>query len=149
MCNFGADAYVHVPDQLCKKLDAKAKKGIMMDYNITSKAYRIWDNTSQKFIESRDVLFDEEFLPTDASGLSIVGAVASDLASLTIRRESPLSPPRVLTILDQPSSQLGRDIIPEPLEDVGVTPINNPPTVAANVAILPSKHTDNVDSTLQ
>jgi hypothetical protein len=38
---FGSDAYVHVPDQKRKKLESKAKHGILMGYNSTSKAYRI------------------------------------------------------------------------------------------------------------
>lgn len=57
---FGIDAYVHTPAQVRKKLNPKAKKGIMIGYSTSSKAYRIWSNTIQQIIESRDVMFDED-----------------------------------------------------------------------------------------
>jgi hypothetical protein len=91
---FGADAYVHIPDQLRKKLDAKATKGIFMGYSTTSKAYRIWDNQSRKITESRDVLFDEDSMleivceqeRQEADGLT------HDMVILTIQTSASSSP---------------------------------------------------------
>lgn len=57
---FGCDAYVHVPKVLRKKLEPKSRKGFMMGYSETSKAYRIWDIDSRKIVEARDVLFNED-----------------------------------------------------------------------------------------
>lgn len=47
MCIFGVDTYFHVPRQVRKKLDAKAKTSIFMSYSTTSKAYRIWSNDTK------------------------------------------------------------------------------------------------------
>lgn len=56
---FGADAYIFIPAELRTKLAPKSTRGIFMGYSKFSKAYRIWVNSSQKIVESRDVLFDE------------------------------------------------------------------------------------------
>lgn len=64
---FGCDAYVHVPKALRKKLEPKSRKGLMMGYSETSKAYRIWDIDSRKIVEARDVLFNEDSVTNSAS----------------------------------------------------------------------------------
>lgn len=56
---FGARAYVHVPQQLRRKLDPVSQPGIMVGYSATSKAYRILLDGTGKVVESRDVVFDE------------------------------------------------------------------------------------------
>lgn len=48
-----------IPNELRTKLEPKSTRGIFMGYSQHSKAYRIWVNSSQKIVESRDVLFDE------------------------------------------------------------------------------------------
>ena len=42
-----------------KKLDARAREGIMMGYSKQSKGNKIWDIESKKCVVSRDVRFDE------------------------------------------------------------------------------------------
>jgi len=56
---FGCLAYVHVPDQNIKKLDAKSELYIFIGYSETSKAYKLYNPLTNKLIVSRDVIFDE------------------------------------------------------------------------------------------
>nr|GEU36887.1 retrovirus-related Pol polyprotein from transposon TNT 1-94 [Tanacetum cinerariifolium] len=56
---FGSISYYHILDIKRSKLDAKARKGIFVDYAIESNGYRIYDLTDSKIIISRDVTFDE------------------------------------------------------------------------------------------
>lgn len=59
---WGCVCYMHIPDKLRKKLDAKAIKGRFMGYEDGMKAYRIWDFEARKIRISRDVIFDESCL---------------------------------------------------------------------------------------
>ena len=56
---FGCIAYIHVSDEDRKKMDSKTIKGMFVDYDMESKAYRIYDLLQRKVIISRDVVFDE------------------------------------------------------------------------------------------
>ena len=58
----GCRAYVHVPDQLRKKLDSKAQLGWLVGYPEDMKGWIIWEPFSRKFITSRDVIFNEDLL---------------------------------------------------------------------------------------
>jgi hypothetical protein len=57
---FGCVAYAHVPDDLQKKLDNKSEKCIFVGNNEQSKAYRLFNPITEKFIISRDVKFQED-----------------------------------------------------------------------------------------
>ena len=57
---FGSRAFVHIPDSLRQKLDAKAQEVILVGYCKTSKAYRLWNPATRRIIISRDVIFDED-----------------------------------------------------------------------------------------
>lgn len=57
---FDADAYVHVPGQLRKKLDSKATKLIMVEYQGESSNYRLFNPKTRQITESRDVIFNEQ-----------------------------------------------------------------------------------------
>jgi hypothetical protein len=59
---FGCAAYVHVPDQLRRKLDPKSKKGVFVGYPEGSKGYKIFIPETRKMIRSRDVKFLESSL---------------------------------------------------------------------------------------
>ncbi|GBO27432.1 Retrovirus-related Pol polyprotein from transposon TNT 1-94 [Araneus ventricosus] len=56
---FGCVAYVGVPKQTRKKLDMRAKLGIMCGYAQTTKGYRILLLEDQRVIEAINVRFDE------------------------------------------------------------------------------------------
>ena len=59
---FGSDAYVHVPQEKRRKLDAKSKKGVFVGYQENCKGYRIWIPTEKRLEISRNVIFRETFL---------------------------------------------------------------------------------------
>ena len=56
---FGCMAYAHVPDCERRKLDTKSKKMRFVGYSLTSKGYRLFDETNQKLYIRRDVEFNE------------------------------------------------------------------------------------------
>jgi Reverse transcriptase (RNA-dependent DNA polymerase)/gag-polypeptide of LTR copia-type/Integrase core domain/Zinc knuckle len=56
---FGCTAYAHIPDALCRKLDAKSTTCIFVGYDNQSKAYRLYDPKKNSIIRSRDVHFNE------------------------------------------------------------------------------------------
>ena len=56
---FGCMAYAHVPDCERRKLDMKSKKMRFVGYSLTSKGYRLFDETNQKPCVRRDVEFNE------------------------------------------------------------------------------------------
>ena len=57
---FGCVAYAHILDQLRKKLDSKGEKCIFIGYSEESKAYRLYNPSTKKFMISRDVHFIKE-----------------------------------------------------------------------------------------
>lgn len=59
-CVFGCVAYADVPDDLRKKLDNKSENCIFVGYIEQSKAYRLYNPITEKFIISRDVKFQED-----------------------------------------------------------------------------------------
>jgi hypothetical protein len=56
---FGCMAYAHVPDGERQKLDKKSKKMCFVGYSLTSKGYRLFDETNRKLYIRRDVEFNE------------------------------------------------------------------------------------------
>jgi hypothetical protein len=56
-------AYVHVPQQKRKKLDAVAKKGIFLGYEANTKGHRVLSLKDKKIMVSKDVTFVEENRP--------------------------------------------------------------------------------------
>lgn len=61
---FGSEAFVNVPKQHLTKLDARAKKMILVGYESSSSNYRVFDPVSKKITVSRDVTFRETIRPT-------------------------------------------------------------------------------------
>ena len=57
---FGCVAYAHIPDQLRKKVDSKGEQCISVRYSDESKAYKLYNPSTKKFITRRDVQFIEE-----------------------------------------------------------------------------------------
>ena len=56
---FGCIAYVHVPDELCTKLDPKAEKCVFIGYSLEQKGYKCYNPVTRQVRVSRDVVFDE------------------------------------------------------------------------------------------
>lgn len=57
---FGCVGFAHVPSQKRVKLDDRGKKCIFLGISEGSKAYKMYDPTTNQVIVSRDVIFDEE-----------------------------------------------------------------------------------------
>lgn len=56
---FGSEAYMHIPKQFTKKLNARAKEVIFVGYHGDSPNYRVYDSAANKVSVSRNVLFNE------------------------------------------------------------------------------------------
>lgn len=64
---------MHVPKQLRDKLDAKAKKMLLVGYKSDSAGYGLYDPTTKRVSEARDVIFNEKqssSVPVSDSGVS-------------------------------------------------------------------------------
>ena len=59
LCVFGCDAFAHIPKDERHKLDAKARKCILLGYGEATKGYRLYDTTRGKVFYSRDIKFNE------------------------------------------------------------------------------------------
>jgi len=64
---FGSVAWVHVPKEKRKKLDAKSVRCIMVGYeeDAGTKVYRLWDPAQKVIILSRDVIIDESTIAAE------------------------------------------------------------------------------------
>ena len=60
---FGCRAYMHVPADKCRKLDAKAVEVTFIGYKSGSKGYRLWNKHTCSLHLSQDVTFDESSFP--------------------------------------------------------------------------------------
>ena len=56
---FGSVCYVHIPDSQRTKLDAKSYKAIFVGYAPESKGYKVYNLSSGRFAQSRNVIFNE------------------------------------------------------------------------------------------
>ena len=54
---FGCVAYAHVPEEMRIKLDERSHKCIFVGYSEESKAYRLYNPITKKYVISRDVVF--------------------------------------------------------------------------------------------
>jgi hypothetical protein len=56
---FGSITYVHIPKEKRRKLDAKAKKCILVGYSNEQKGYKCYNPQTKQTCVSHDVVFDE------------------------------------------------------------------------------------------
>ena len=57
---FGCICYAHVPSEKRIKLDEKSQKCVFLGYSDVTKGYRLLYVKTNKFVVSRDVIFDEK-----------------------------------------------------------------------------------------
>ena len=57
---FGSVCYCHIHADTRNKLDPFGEKGLLIGYNETSKAYKVYIPARKRIIVSRDVQFDED-----------------------------------------------------------------------------------------
>lgn len=60
---FGCRAFVGTPKQHRRKLDMRAKRGVMVGYAYQTKGYRIWIPDERRIVETINVSFEENQLP--------------------------------------------------------------------------------------
>src|SRR2546421_8805054 len=59
---FGCKAYMHVPPEKRKKLQAKSRCCIMLGYAPnTTKLWRVWDPIQRSIVYAANVVFNEEY----------------------------------------------------------------------------------------
>ena len=58
---FGYPAYIHAEKHTRTKLESKSRPGLFMGYIDESKAYQVWDNTKDKIVITRDVIFHKHY----------------------------------------------------------------------------------------
>jgi transposase InsO family protein len=129
---FGCQAFVHVPDAVRRKLDAKAKMGIMVGYCNESKAYRVWNPDTRRVLISRDVIFNEEKIPLSAEsntdyslifpeeleGSPVTEMTSSD--SVGTLPTAAINPPKDISMEDTPpTTELNEEPHPGDLSPVG------------------------------
>jgi hypothetical protein len=56
---FGCVAFAHVPTETRKKLDDRSERCIFVGYSEESRAYKLYNPITQKYVISRDVQFKE------------------------------------------------------------------------------------------
>src|SRR5438046_2764774 len=56
---WGCVAYAHIPEQLRKKLDVKAHRGIFVGYDNPNGTYQIFDPSTNKIISTKDWIISE------------------------------------------------------------------------------------------
>ena len=67
---FECKAYMHVPADKRRKLDAKATEVTFVRFEPGSKGYRLWDKNTRSVHLSRDVTFDESSFPARSNETS-------------------------------------------------------------------------------
>ena len=58
--NFGCVAFAHVPAEMRRKLDDISERCIFVGYSEESRAYKLYNPITQKYVISRDVQFKED-----------------------------------------------------------------------------------------
>jgi hypothetical protein len=133
---FGSLAYTHVPQHKRDKLAPRSSRGVMVGYSLTSPAWMIWDESTRKVTESRDVIFDEHtmgtqaaveggdtdvFTPSKASSLTTANpfSALSNPSPPVIDSSQPVAP-------DQPPQS-----IPPPPEAAAAVPAALPPPASS------------------
>ena len=56
---FGCKAYVHIPDEKRRKLDAKSLECVFIGFTPNKSGYRLLHRNTGRVLDSRDVFFDE------------------------------------------------------------------------------------------
>ena len=59
LCVFGSKCWYTLPKLELRKLDRRAREGMILGYAQSSKAHKLWDGELNKVIVSRDVKFDQ------------------------------------------------------------------------------------------
>jgi hypothetical protein len=89
---FGCKAFVHIPDKMRGKLSAKSLVCTFVGYAWQRKAYRLVHRPTGRYLESRDVIFDEGGTSTSFERV-ILDANNTSLPLLSLTPDPPTSTP--------------------------------------------------------
>jgi hypothetical protein len=78
---FGSPIYIHVLEEKRTKLEPSSLKGILVGYNESSKAYKIYVPSQRKIVVSWDVKVDEDAWSSKSQELPIVIEEETTLAA--------------------------------------------------------------------
>ena len=106
---FGCICFVHMPDNLKKKLDPKSTKAMFVGYPLGMKGHKLYDLSSKLFIRSRNGLFyEQKFLDFESNDEKVV------LHEVCVRDpdsvEQPISGVEVEPTVPQDVSQQERNV---------------------------------------
>ena len=62
---FGCEAFVHIDKENRTNVEDKSKKYTFIGYKVNDFGYRLWDYENKKFIRSRDLVFNENYMYKD------------------------------------------------------------------------------------
>ncbi|KMQ88540.1 copia [Lasius niger] len=88
---FGSDAFMYIPKQFTSKLDARAKKVILVGYQGDFSNYRLYDPETKKVSVSRNVIFHENSSPS----VPLTKPAEETVVLLRIEEEQPVEQPAV------------------------------------------------------
>lgn len=104
---FGTTAFLGIPKQLRRKLDMRAKKGVMVGYAQRTRGYRIWLPSEKKIVESINVNFEEGNI--NGSGAVLDPPKSPQNLPLTLMSDQTTSDSD--SDLDDPNNDQGTDSI--------------------------------------
>jgi hypothetical protein len=114
---FGTITYAYKPKALCKKLDNKSEKCVLLGYTVGTKAYCLWRIRDHCIIISRDVTFDDNsYLQDSPHETQINTNVPSD-------EQAPETNEEASETDEEASETLGENIEANILAPVQATPI--------------------------
>lgn len=86
---FGCVAYAHIPKEIKKKLDDRGERCIFLGYSETSKAYKLYNHVTKKFIISIDVKLQEDKSWNDKLVESYVPIIHADEEEDLSKQKNP------------------------------------------------------------
>ncbi|XP_059072468.1 retrovirus-related Pol polyprotein from transposon TNT 1-94 [Cryptomeria japonica] len=112
---FGSPVYVHVPKEKRSKLEPSGKKGMLVGYSESSKAFRIYI-PGQRYVEvSRDVKFEEDIAFKKSKGSCVIDE-SNDNQNINVDTNPEIQREQV-----EPPPQDDHDDPPEPMNPTDIS----------------------------
>ena len=89
---FGCPAYVHIPSEERLKLYPKSRQCVFLGYRKGVKGYKFWDQTANKAVISRDMVFDENSMLNSTQGKEqqVLESRSNDKQMVHVELETPV-----------------------------------------------------------
>ena len=131
---FGCKAYMHVPADKRRKLDAKAIEVTFVRYEPGSKGYWVWDKNTRSVHLSRDVTFDESSFPSRSNETSSAPTSQPIIPFYPVCAE-PNTPAMPQIRAPSPTPTMGSE---DDIEDILLPKVERPQTPPINLLPLPT-----------